>query len=539
MEQLERQVRRAQRQLAFQRFVGVLGWCWFAALWLALGLIVADKFWPLGVEARIWGAGALGLGVAAAAFWAVMRGRGPVDAAIEIDRRYRLKERVSSALAMSDEERATPLGRALVDDAEARVRRIDVGEHFSISPGRQMLLPLIPALLAVLVVLFVSPAANNPAQANTDPAVKKQIKNSSDDLRRKLLDKRKEAQEKGLKDAEKLFRQLEEGANDLADRSEGRRKEALVKLNDLARKIKERREELGGADQVRKQLDQLKNVERGPADEFLQAVKQGNLQKAMEELEKLKSKVAEGSLNEQQREQLAKQLDQMKEKLNKLAEAQQKAQEDLKKRIDQARQEGRNAEADNLQDQLDALRQQMPQMKQLEGLAEKLGNCAQCLRDNQLQDAGDMLDNLQADVASLQEQLQELDMLNEALGQLGQCRSQMNCPACGGQGCGACQGKMPGDGEGMGDGQGKGDRPEEENPVDFIDTKPPMKTGPGGASIVGEVQGRNLKGDVQLEMSEQVQAARRQSADPVTVEHLPRGYQDHARDYLNRLREGE
>lgn len=537
MELLERQVGRAQRQLALQRFAGVLGWCWFGALLIALAVIVADKFRPLGVAAWIWGAGAMGLGVAAATVWAAIRGRGPVDAAIEIDRRYRLKERVSSALAMSDEERATPLGRALVDDAEARVRRIDVGEHFSISPGRQMLLPLIPAILAVLVVLFVSPATNNPAQANTDPTVKKQIKNSSDDLRRKLLDKRKEARQKGLKDAEKLFRQLEEGADDLADRSEGRRKQALVKLNDLARKIKERRRELGGADQVRKQLSQLKNVERGPADEFVKAVKQGNLQKAMEEVEKLKSKVAEGNLNEQEREQLAKQLDQMKEKLNKLAEAQQKAQEDLKKRIDQARQEGRNAEADNLQDQLDALRQQMPQMKQLEGLAKKLGNCAQCLRDNQLQDAGDMLDNLQADVAGLQEQLQELDMLNEALSQLGQCRNQMNCPECNGRGCGACQGKIPG--KGLGEGRGKGDRPEEENPVDFIDTKPPMKTGPGGASIVGEVQGRNLKGNVQLEMSQQYQAARRQSADPITVEHLPRGYQDHARDYLNRLREGE
>ncbi|OHB85562.1 MAG: hypothetical protein A2V98_20195 [Planctomycetes bacterium RBG_16_64_12] len=537
MEQINRQVRKAQRQLALNRFVRVLGWCWFVTLLIAAALIVLDKFRPTGVQPWIWGAGAVGLGVLAAAFWAATRGRGPIDAAIEIDRRFRLKERVSSALAMSDQERETPLGQALVDDAERRVRRIDLSEHFAISPGRQLLLPLIPAAIAVLVALFLPAAANSRAQANTDPKVKEQIENSSKDLRRKLVEKRKRAQEQGLKDAEELFKRLEEGTDDLPDRSKGQVKQAMVKLNDLARQIKDRRQELGGADQVRQQLDQLKSIERGPADEFLKAVKQGDFGKAIEELEKLKAKVAEGNLDDQQRQQLAKQLDQMQEKLQKLVDAHRQAQEDLEKRINQARQEGRGADADNLQQQLDALRQQMPQMNQLQNLAEKLGKCGQCLRDNQLQEAGDMLDNVQADVASLQEQLGELDMLNEALGQLAQCRDQMNCPQCQGRGCGACQGKIPG--VGLGAGRGKGDRPEEENDVSFYDTRATVKTGQGSASVVGEVDGRNYRGDVQLEMHQQYQAARRQSADPVTVQHLPRGYQEHALDYLDRLREGK
>jgi hypothetical protein len=66
-----------------------------------------------------------------------------------------------------------------------------------------------------------------------------------------------------------------------------------------------------------------------------------------------------------------------------------------------------------------------------------------------------------------------------------------------------------------------------------------MKVGPGAATVVGEVEGPNLKGDVQLKMQEQYEAARRQSADPVTIQHLPRGYQDHALEYLDRLREGD
>jgi len=557
MDELNRQVRKAQRWLGLQRFVGVLGWCCLATLTLAVIATAADKFRPTGAVAWAWSAdavevglltalvsamvfvgAALAMGILAATGWAAFTGRGPIDAAIEIDRRFRLKERVSSALAMSEEERGTPLGQALVDDAQRRVHRIDVGEHFTVSPGRQMLLPLIPVAIAVLVALLLSPAADNQAQANTEAAARRQIETSAKSLRKKLEEKRELAKKQGLKDAEELFKRLEEGTDNLTRESQGQRKKALVKLNDLARQIKERRKELGGAEQIRKQLNELKkNIERGPADKFLEAVKQGDFKQAMKELGDLKKQLAQGKLDDKQREQLAKQLDQMQEKLKKLADAHRQAQEDLQNRIDQARQAGRHDEANKLEEQLDAMRQQAPQMDQLQDMADKLGQCAQCLRGGQLQDAGDMLQGLQADVATLQEQLQELEMLDEALDQLGQCRGQMNCPHCGGLGCEACQGKIPG--MGLGRGRGAGDRPEEENKVDFIPTKPPMKIGPGTASVVGEAEGPNYKGDVQLEMKEQYQAARRQPADPITVQHLPRGYQQHVLEYSDQLREGK
>ncbi|NQT15983.1 MAG: hypothetical protein HQ582_24725, partial [Planctomycetes bacterium] len=459
MEQLNRQVRKAQRHLGLQRFARVLGWCCLATFLLAVVAVVLDKFRPTGAVAWAWSAdaleldpaaaffpaivsilGALALGIAAAACWAIFRSRGPIDAAIEIDRRFRLKERVSSALAMSEEERAMPLGQALLDDAQSRVRRIHLAEHFRISPGRQMLLPIIPVAMAVLAVLLISPAAPNQAQANTDTAVKKQIEQSTKALKRKLEEKTDEAKKKGLDDAEELFRRLQEGTDDLADRSQGKRKRALVKLNDLARQIKERRQQLGGSNQVRKQLNQLKNIQRGPADQFLKAIKEGDFNKAMQELEALKQKLADGQLNKEDREKLAKQLDQMQAKLQKLAEAHRQAEEDLEKRIDDARREGRNEEADQLQQQLDALQQQRPQMEQLQNLADKLGQCANCVRQGQPKDAESMLQSLQADVASLEEQLQEMEMLDEAMAQLGQCRNQMNCPQCQGIGCGACQG---------------------------------------------------------------------------------------------------
>ena len=39
MDNLLKEIRRVQRRLAFQRFLGVLGWCWFAALLAAAAVL--------------------------------------------------------------------------------------------------------------------------------------------------------------------------------------------------------------------------------------------------------------------------------------------------------------------------------------------------------------------------------------------------------------------------------------------------------------------------------------------------------------------
>jgi len=427
MEELVRQVRTAQRRLGLQRFVGVLGWCCFMGLSVALVLIAVDKFWPTGIEPWVWPAGGVALGIVAAVFWSIVRGRGPVDAAIEIDRRFGLKERVSSTLAMSSEQRNSAVGEAVVRDAVRRVQRVDVPERFPISPGKQLLLPLAPAIGVALVWWLVNSAVvENPAGANTT-AIKKQISQSSDSLKRKLIEQRKRAKEEGLKDAQMLFEKLQEETENLAATSAGDRKEALVKLNDLQQQMERRRQQLGGAEGIEKQLKQLENLGQGPAEKFLQAVAKGDFKNAVKELEKLKSKVSKGELTPEDRQKLAEQLDQMQKKLQQMVEDQKQKQEDLQNRIQQARNAGQKEEADRLQQQLDQIQQQMPQMNKLQEMAAKLGQCSQCLAGNQLQDAGDLLDQLQDDMGDLQEQLQEMQMLDDAMDQLCQAREQMNC----------------------------------------------------------------------------------------------------------------
>lgn len=537
MEELRKQVRRAQRRLAFQRFVGLVGWCWFVALALAAVLIFIDRYRPLGILPWAWLGGALGLGIAAAVVWTLLTRETGLSAAIEIDHRYQLKERVSSALALPADEGQTEIGQALVADAIRRAERIDVAERFHVEPSRRLLLPLLPGLAAVLILVLISPAViDNPADATTNTAeTQKQVKKSAEDLRRKLVERRQEAEKLGLKDAERLFKRLEDSSREMAEK-QPEKKKALAELNDLSRQLQARRQQLDGTDKLKQQLDQLKNLDRGPADKFAQAMSKGDFKQAAEQLKKIQEQLAGNKLDDKQKEQLAKQIEQMKEKLDKMADAQKKAQQDLKDRIKQAQQAGQGEEASKLEQQLQKLLGQGPQMEQLQQLASKLGECGKCMKDGNLQDAQQALNGMQAGLQDLQKQVEELQMLDDAMEQLAKSREQMNCPFCGGAGCGKCQGEP---GMGLGEGQGKGERPEAKTDTKSYDSQVKQKVGEGVADVVDMVHGPNVKGKVEQQIQQQFDSTREGAADPLSGHRIPRKLREHAQEYFDRFREGK
>jgi DNA repair exonuclease SbcCD ATPase subunit len=362
--------------------------------------------------------------------------------------------------------------------------------------------------------------------------MKKQIEQSGQSLKRKLEQQRKKAESENLKDAKQLLQRLEEEAGKLG-RQDQDRKQAMIKLNDLAQQLDKRQKELGGADKMQKQLNQLKDLGKGPADKFLNAVAKGDLKTAMQELEKLKQDLSK--LSSQQREELAKQLDAMKQKLEKMVQQQKEAEEDLKKRIEQAKQAGQKEEAERLQEQLKKLQQQSTHLDRVQEMAKKLGQCSKCLQSGQTSQAGETLGDIGKDLDALQDQLEEFEMLDDAKSQIAQARDQMICPGCGGAGCGRCQGPP---GQGLGTGKGYGDRPEEKDDVDFFDSRASVKVGKGAASLAGEVEGPNVKGNAQQVVKEQFEAARRAPADPLTSERIPKKQRQHAKEYFDHLREG-
>ncbi len=560
MEELRKQVRRAYQRLGFQRFVAALGWSWFALLWVALGLIVVDGFYPIsqptwGWAAKIvvapgievtpkivavvaacgWGLSALTIGLLGTAVWIGLTRRPTLNAAIEIDRRFGLKERVSSTLAMPAEELQTEAGQALVQDAVRRVQRVDVPSRFGTTPGKSILLPLLPALAALLVAVLMDPAVgDNSAAANSQPSeTRKQVKKSTEALRQRLAERRKQAEKMGLKEAELLFKKLERSSRDIADGKTDREK-ALTKLNDLARDLKKRRAELGGTGNMKQPLEKLNKIDQGPADKFAKAIRNGDFKKAADELQKLKDKLVDGELSDEDKKKLADQMDQMQKKLQEMADARKAAMDDLKQRAQQMRDAGRAAEANNIEKQLDKLMQQGPQMNKLGEMADQMAQCAQCMRDGQMQDAADAFDKLQAGVKDLQQQLDEMEMLDEAMQQIVQAKDQMNCQECGGMGCKACMGEGDKPGFGLGEGQGQGDRPENENKTSTYESHVKQQLGPGAADVVDLVDGPNIKGQHADEIRQQFDTEERAVTDPLSGRRLPKAYQQQAREYFNR-----
>ncbi len=142
-----------------------------------------------------------------------------------------------------------------------------IGERFQVRFGRWALAPVISTALAVLLAAFLPPLAiDNPAQANlTNQQEKEQVKKSAEQLRKQLEQRKQEAEQKGLKDAEDLFGKLERALREANEAGKSDRKETLVKLNDLAKQLEQRRQELNGAEQFKNQLEQLKQMQQGPA----------------------------------------------------------------------------------------------------------------------------------------------------------------------------------------------------------------------------------------------------------------------------------
>ena len=546
MDQIREQVRRARRRLSMELFLNRLLRCWFVTLVVAVVAIAVPKLWAVDNLPANWSAiciiGGLATGLLVALGWTWLRGRSELEAAVEIDRRYGLKERIASSLSLTPQDAETPAGQALLNDAMRAVGRIDVEEKFKIRFQQRAWLPLVPALLAFVLAVFVD---NRAAQSSVDPKTpeltKQQHENATKKLRERLANRRKEAAKKGLKDAEGLFRELEKQTEKMAEAKAADRKQSLVKINDLAKQLEKRRQQLGGEQQLRKQLEKLNNMNKGPGDKMLDAMKKGDFKSAQQELQKLKEQLKSGKLDKQAQQELQQQMKQIQDKLAEAQEARQQAMEELKKQIEQQKQQGNLSKAGELQNKLDQMQQQQSQMNKLSQLAQKMGECQQCMQQGDAAGAQAALDQMMQQMEQLQQEMSEGEMLDAALDQLQMAKDAMGCRQCQGMGCQACQGGMgeqwsENGGNGLGPGRGYGPRPDEKNDVGFRDSRVRQKPGKGSAVVVGEADGPNIRGQVVESIKEQMATEATKPADPLAIERLPKSRREHAEEYFNSLR---
>jgi hypothetical protein len=546
MDQILAQVRQARRRLWLELLVNRLMRCWFAALAVAVVAIAAPKVVAienLPADWTLWCLTAsLAVAMVVALSWTWLRGRSELDAAVELDSRFGLRERVASSLSLTPALAETPMGRALTADTLRAVRRLHVKDRFPVRVDRRGWLPLVSALAAFVLMTF---AENRPAESSIDPHAQQHAQEPVDtaakQLRERMVERRKEAAAQGLKDAEGLFRELEKQTGKLAENKQVDRKQALVKLNDLAKQLEERRQRVGGPDEMRKQLNQMSGLGRGPADKMVDAMKQGQWKQAQEEAERLQEQVENEHLDDGAKRELTDQLDQMRQKMAEASAVRAQAMENLQQQVARQQQLGNLERAGQLQQKLEQMQSEQLQMSKLNELAQLAGECQQCMKQGDAQGAAKSLRAMAGQMDQMQQAAAEGKMLNAALDQLQSAKNAMACQQCRGEGCEACQGSSSKSshkpGSGMGDGSSPGIRPQE-GEVKYQDERIRQTPGPGSAVIVGEADGPNLRSQVAETVLQEMSSSSREPADPQVLEQLPQSRREHAQEYFNLLGEG-
>jgi uncharacterized coiled-coil DUF342 family protein len=554
------QVNRVNRRLLLQTFVNRLVWCWIAALAVGLAWFLLQPLFVTNAPSWLrWAVagGALGVGAVAAVVWAWLGAPSKLTSALSLDEAFGLKERVTTSLTLTPEQQATPAGQALLEDVQQRLGKLDVGSGFPIRLS--WIASLVPAVAALLLLtaLFYDPQFSTANAKGYDlkkpPVNGAEIAKTLDRLKRQLPERAELERVKSEK-LKEIEAEMERIANRPRDTQEQVR-ERMKEMAALEEKARDHHRELG--EQVRSQKQQLQELNRqadkdnkeGPAKDVQKAMAEGNLDKAKDEMDKLARKIKEGQLSDKEKEQLQKQLDGLKNKADQMAKEQEQKEQRLEKLIKEAKAEGRDAEA--LNRELDKLRKEGKNMKQLQDLAKKLGDCKECMKKGELGEASERL-------RAAGEELKKLDLSEKELRELEQ---QMDKLQDAQEACEKGQkGNKPGEGAGdgndplqKGDGQGEinSDKktPGQQGPVNgrrpkgrdrdykSFDAKQKSDLDPNKKKYFdGWADGQNYKAKGGAEVAGDIKRASQEAPQSIELQKIPKAAKDMTRGYFDNLR---
>jgi len=535
------------------RLVGRLCLTLPICLLLALAAILVRKLWFFQIDARVWSVAWIGgaalVGVTSGVVWTWLTRRSLLDAAVEIDRRCGLKERLSSAVALDEQTQQTAAGRALVSDAIRRVERLDVGEHFRMQASRRLLWPLGAAVVLVAVALLAPDAAAPPPTAASSLSAKQQreVRTTARTLREELSPLQQKARQLGSAELDRLMERVDRDLKELADKQHVEPRRVIGRISRREKELRDARDKLD-AEKIRHQLSRLRLVNRGPAQRMTRALKEGDFNKARRELDRLTQELKDGRLTEEDQRKIADQLSAMQQKAQKQAEQHRQSKRDLQEQIKRAKQAGDKAKAEQLKRQLRRMEERDSAVRRLEQMAGKLGSAAESLKQGQPAKASQQLEDLDRQLADLQQQDDQMEVLNQTLDKVGRCKRclQGGQPTPGGSqaksGSGstdrssAQRGQQRGDG--LGEGRGAGRRPLAEGDAGFTDSQVGAKPRGGAGVVTGEIDGPNLPGKTRLKIAKELEAARRDQSDPLSGQRLPRGQRGVVREYFDAFRKG-
>lgn len=405
---LVKQLRRVSRRLFWQTVVNALVWCWFGACLVGAVWFLLQPFAV--TEAPVWlrwavAGGAFGvatlLGLGVALWLAPNR----LAAALTLDERFGLKERVTTSLTLTPELAASPAGQALLADVNGRLDRLDVGSRFPLRlTWSAALVPVGAALLAVIAVFYEPPRSQATVARKNDetqkPSNATEIEKKMRELRRREV---KPTEKQRSEEIERLEQEMLKIANKPRESKEQLR-ERVKEMTALEDQMKQREKQLADKMQsLRQQLKQMdkmsgQSIKDGPAKDIEKALADGKMDQARQEIEKLIKKMQNNELTAKDKQQLQKQLVDIQKKLERVAQ-----QKDREEQLKQA-----NLDPETLKREMKLLDEEKKRLKDLQDLANKLGQCQQRMKEGNMDGAAQSLE-------SAAQQMKDLDLDDEDL----------------------------------------------------------------------------------------------------------------------------
>ena len=582
MNDVNREVSRARRRLNLHRFVHLGAWALFIGLIIAaIGLLV-PKIWYLPfLETQqhhdFWMAGWLiGGGVLSLIVAGVLAARKFINiqsAAMEVDQRFSLKERLSSALSIDEKTAQSEAGQALLKDADRSAEVIDVRDRFKFQRAKSLALPLIPIVLLFAITFLPNAVFEKEAAAANAVTNVESVKQAVKDMQKKVEKRRKSLEAAGLKDALAKLDSLKRKFDGLDPDKLPDKKQALVELNDIKKEIEDKQKELGGSKNLKESLQKLKDVGNGQAKKVAEAMAQGDMKMAAKAIRDLAEKLKSGKMSEAEKKKLANDIKQLAKEFEKIRKQHQAKKEQLKKDINKAMQQGDPNKAAKLQAKLEQMEKQQKQMDNMKKMAQKMQNCAECMKQGQqgqkkgqkgqkpgqegqqgqkgqqggekgegqkqgeggqqqqgMDDAAQDLDDLAEEMEQMQKDLQDMEALEDLDDAIGECKGCMN---------GQCEGD--GDKKGKADnargkGRGAGARENTENKTGNYKSRVKGALQKGQTVVTGDADGNNISGRSVSEVREVVRQSVSDKTDPLENQVLPKSQREHAREYFEKLR---
>ena len=339
MQAIEKAITRARRRLLLSAWMQWLGQFMLAAVAAGLLLLLTERLLALPVPMWVYAALA-GLAAVAALITAVIHQPSRQHVAAMVDERLQLKDRLGTALYAQDLAESNPFAKQVVEDAQEAASTVRVNRAFALQPGRAWN-AVLPGLVALALMAWLLPTMDlfgfdeqreqeQIRQAQADAAVE-QIA-----LAETVISDAANSQTR-VSRADPTQRATELASITTRDLSTpGMREKAAAQLSDVQERLSLAKQSLElEAKMLANAMSGIEPEQRGPADDFADALRRGDYKTAQQQLQKLAEKFEAGGMSAEEKAQVQQQLQSMAQQLQNMAQQAQLAQQQTQQQIQQ------------------------------------------------------------------------------------------------------------------------------------------------------------------------------------------------------------